>query len=1137
MKEKQTTIKIVKYIVVVVIVFVLIKTSIYQTSAAGLDYANPNSSKNNTYSFKTSDVLNSKTVMQVIGCTGVVDKVAGAMANFAGEALASIAGEEDLTTLKVDACEQVKAAALWAAGLIPNMTLTTALNEKIDCFRPVKAQDDTLAKALKQQTQQQNAQNKMTQCFNGIAVTLAKNQLTAITRNTMNWVNTGFGGNPLYVRNMTNLTNSIEKDVIQKQIDQLTKTDNALPFGNAFAAATVTNYNNGNLKTGATNVLNSLTSDLSNFITTPLSSGTTGSSNTQVTPLAVSQNAVNTFAGDFSSGGWNGWLAMTGKEANNPLGFTMNATNSLVQQQATQVSAIKNQVNQGNGFLSQSTCTNWQLYDKDGNALTTKTSTAGGLAPMTVFVYSPNKSSTSPNHDVCVSSDVVTPGSVIANKLNTEVNSPERQLELVKTINDALNSLFSNLINQLQNQGLPGLSSGTNQYLNSNLTVNDNMGVIGNVSNDGTQVVTNSAGYSNPNFDITQNLGNQYVHNYNHASLGSWDAKNNLPELYVDTPPADIVNPSDSYYVVSNAGNTHIIDDADNGWSVGDRAFWDGTHWQNWRKTKPKAVPTDPIAQRGVIQIQKDYSVVAKEILAFLPSIMPAYGELDYCLPGPNPTWNAASGDAENKFDAFQGTLNYTYRKGSLFKRKSYTYSIAQAGDPEFDDYRNIFVNIPDWWNAITSTSYWTGLISRGTMGTVKGSQAKLDRVDAGVQDFLSKIHTDENNFNTFYTDYVDHAFGPDSSMQKQYIESEPKIINPETDTNPDYLPMAADGYNLTKDMVAENSTLVANYATYKQSIIDASSNIDKLAVIKKQVDAIIIDAQSRRNVALLKLLNDNAIANNTAPLTEAQYDAKYATCLKGETVTYYDDLSLPDDIMGGDAETRCTDGIDNDLNGLIDAQDPACANYKAPVQPNYDCVLDLSETFPYTDPTTGTTDLYSYKDDTASNPVPDDTPYCTTRTAADCTSTLYYSQGIGMKCMLFSGNNNTLSTTTDGSTVTASSASTNTSTTVSSQIVPAVLNATVTAIQSTSAVLGATVTSLGSSSTILDRGICYFKDGVDPSTATCLAEGGTTAGSYSIPIPGLIAGTKYWFEGYADNSAGRGTTAPWTAFTTLPLN
>ena len=91
--------------------------------------------------------------------------------------------------------------------------------------------------------------------------------------------------------------------------------------------------------------------------------------------------------------------------------------------------------------------------------------------------------------------------------------------------------------------------------------------------------------------------------------------------------------------------------------------------------------------------------------------------------------------------------------------------------------------------------------------------------------------------------------------------------------------------------------------------------------------------------------------------------------------------------------------------------------------------------------------------------------------------------------------------------------------TTSACAVIPTVTNPTVTSIGTATATLGATVTSLGLPASISARGTCL---GTTPApTTNCLAEGGTITGIFTQARTGLIAGTLYYYRGYATNSTG----------------
>jgi len=88
----------------------------------------------------------------------------------------------------------------------------------------------------------------------------------------------------------------------------------------------------------------------------------------------------------------------------------------------------------------------------------------------------------------------------------------------------------------------------------------------------------------------------------------------------------------------------------------------------------------------------------------------------------------------------------------------------------------------------------------------------------------------------------------------------------------------------------------------------------------------------------------------------------------------------------------------------------------------------------------------------------------------------------------------------------------------------PAVQSISVTTVQ-----IGATVTSLGYPNTIT-RGTCYGTSAAP--TTNCLAEGGTTTGSFLAGRTNLVPSTYYYYRGYATNTTGTSYTVDGT-FTT----
>ncbi|MFA6251247.1 MAG: hypothetical protein WC603_01310 [Candidatus Paceibacterota bacterium] len=952
-------------------IFFLQIISPLQTSAANqtLNWENPNDGKN-PYKFTARSVLNSDMIMQVVGCTNVVDKVSEKIDNFIKDKISINALKNKLRENEkvIAACKAAENVGGTAVGSTPQVTLSPVLLNWIDCKEIQNTKDSTVAKTLEDTAKADEAARKREACFNGIAKRLAKDQLTALTRNTVNWINSGFNGDPMYVRNITSFTNSLERNVLEREINKFTDPDRAYPYGTDFSRSVINSYKTGaSFRIGFDNFTDGLVSDLSAFLNiTPTydnvgdygNTGTYGSGGsygleTTKTAQQRAQEANDAFANDFTVGGWNGWLALTQRDQNNPLGFTMLASQSLSDQESEKIENTKEELSNNEGFLSQKKCVKWQLYTEDGKPLKQDMCDPGDeecVEDMVIYVYGPDKKT---EHDKCVKEETVTPGSLIQDKASTTLGTPERQLELTKDINDVLNSVFSMLLDKLYSQGFSSISSEQYAFGNDNMGI----GIGSNDLSDDTEL-SSSAGFTNGSFDLTRDLGNTYIYNAR-KSLGSWDAKNNIPGLYPNTAPSG--GGANVSYTVTVPGSTKLIDEGFNGWAVGDRAFWNGKEWQNWKKGE-----ANPIKKRGVIQIQKDYVVAAKEILKVLPTVMPKIGELDYCIPGPNPNWDANSGEVDSAFQQYASTLSYMEETGGFLERDSLLYSIARQGDPEYDNYKNIFTwTTPLWWQRITNTPVWIELIRLGNL-----KPTKKDEISEYNQKQIIYQQEEANrnfeNFRKVFGMQMSYLYGRNSPMLKPFLEREDTSILEE---NTAYLPMAEAGLNITKDILSYDEDIRTSMQDYQNSILQANLNVSKLDVIRKRVNGIIKDAQDRRDAKLLEIIRkekcdeqynkciseialeatpvknfsliSTASAANYSTTCDAQYTAcmetpitaadkaaykeKYKECLAEENITYFDE----NDIMGGTGEPeRCFNTLDDDLDGFVDLADTDCSEY-----------------------------------------------------------------------------------------------------------------------------------------------------------------------------------------------------------------
>jgi len=176
-----------------------------------------------------------------------------------------------------------------------------------------------------------------------VARTFAKRLLAQMTQATVNWINTGFHGSPLFLENPESFFKDIAKYEVQNFVNQIGYDPLHLPFGKGIALNTIDSYKR-KLEDNAQYTLSKVIND----------------------PVLL-----NNYRNDFNIGGWNGFLINTQYPQNNYIGFQMMATEELARrlQGTTQNAAQKVQtvLDQGMGFLSPQICPTNSAYNNDIN--------------------------------------------------------------------------------------------------------------------------------------------------------------------------------------------------------------------------------------------------------------------------------------------------------------------------------------------------------------------------------------------------------------------------------------------------------------------------------------------------------------------------------------------------------------------------------------------------------------------------------------------------------------------------------------------------------------------------------------------------------------------------------------------------
>lgn len=269
-----------------------------------------------------------------------------------------------------------------------------------------------------------------------IANVIAKTILRKITTQTVNWINSGFDGNPAFItdpqRFFTNIADQTASQYFLSESSPLNQL--CSPFKAEVRLALVKNY---------------LYDNNPQF---------------QCTFERIGAN-FESFTRDFSQGGWDAWLVMTQENQNNPYGSYFEGKKLLTASVQTQTGKYTKQIADGRGFLSYERCRR-DYVPPPINRKCTK------YAPLTVGGGEPEclrYEGVDVNGEIldCPASEkeTVTPGSVINEKLGQALGSPFAQLEAADEINEIVNALMIQLIEKTFSSvqgGLRGLSQSSN---------------------------------------------------------------------------------------------------------------------------------------------------------------------------------------------------------------------------------------------------------------------------------------------------------------------------------------------------------------------------------------------------------------------------------------------------------------------------------------------------------------------------------------------------------------------------------------------------------------------------------------------------------------------------------------------------
>lgn len=232
--------------------------------------------------------------------------------------------------------------------------------------------------------------------LDGLAWTVTNRIIERLTASTVQWINSGFKGNPAFITNpeayFKNMGDNLAGEFIftQPALNFLCE-----PFQAKIRLALTESY----------------------------------APDPNARWQCTLSDVVGNFDGlmqDFSKGGWEGFIELSQRPQNNPLGAYLQAEAEMSRSMAELIGFKQNEISQGSGFLSYKKCARY------GVAMKRIVQEAGTTREVT-------------DPAPCLEEETVTPGSVIEKQLNQSLGAGKNRLNVATQINQIVGALISEL--------------------------------------------------------------------------------------------------------------------------------------------------------------------------------------------------------------------------------------------------------------------------------------------------------------------------------------------------------------------------------------------------------------------------------------------------------------------------------------------------------------------------------------------------------------------------------------------------------------------------------------------------------------------------------------------------------------------
>ncbi len=292
-----------------------------------------------------------------------------------------------------------------------------------------------------------------------LANIIAKQILHQLTASIIDWINSGFQGNPSFLDNPQAFFLDAADQITGVFLDPNTSPLKFLCGNMNLDLSLALAFGQGSfINKRYTCTLGSIFTKLTNLPNT----------------VSIQGRSLSGFMrGDFSQGGWKGFLSVSQQPKNNATGAYLQAHGDLLHSIGIKKNALKSQLTQGSGLLSWDSCTdttagavNTSLSGSGSNSLI-----AGMMADSKSHKDAAGQASIDTGNGSSIHASIdstglvkyqncrtQTPGSLISSQLNKAIGSPVLELELANDINAIISALVTQMVSQVMSAGLGGIS-------------------------------------------------------------------------------------------------------------------------------------------------------------------------------------------------------------------------------------------------------------------------------------------------------------------------------------------------------------------------------------------------------------------------------------------------------------------------------------------------------------------------------------------------------------------------------------------------------------------------------------------------------------------------------------------------------